>query len=508
MALTLVFVHGWSVTNLDTYGELPLRLKAEAAAAGIELTVQEIFLGSYISFHDEVRVPDISRAFRNAVQRELGYLLKNNSRFICITHSTGGPVIRDWWNRYYKGSADICPMSHLIMLAPANHGSALAQLGKGRISRLKSWWNDVEPGVGVLNWLCLGSHEAWELNRQWIEEGKNAIGEKGIFPFVITGQDIDRKFYDHLNPYTGELGSDGVVRVAAANLQSRLIRLEQPVPVKAPNGKLVTGDFEVVDDDVLEAVPTALRVVRNTSHSGDEMGIMKSVKKGMGQAGSEQVKAILDCIRVKNIADYEKVRKQFLDETTEVQKEELLEERDGGLFSHERYFIHDRFSMVIFRVHDHEGFPLTDFDLILTAGEDNDPNHLPEGFCEDRQKNAVSNDMVTYYFNYDIMKGCPAVYNKAGELIRDPIKGTTMLGLEIHPRPVNGFVRYIPCRIVASEKMLEMALEPNSTTLIDICLQRVVDSQVFRSAKLDSDTMPSGDDGDFSGLEPGIDFVV
>lgn len=504
MALTLVFVHGWSVTNLDTYGELPLRLKTEAAAAGIDLTVQEIFLGSYISFHDEVRVTDISRAFRNAVQKELAHL---KSRFICITHSTGGPVIRDWWNKYYKNSQDICPMSHLIMLAPANYGSALAQLGKGRLSRLKSWWNDIEPGVGVLNWLALGSHEAWELNTQWIEAGKDAIGEKGIFPFVITGQDIDRKFYDHLNPYTGELGSDGVVRVAAANLEGRLIRLVQPAPVRNANGELVTGDFEIVDDDVLEAVPTPLRVVRKTSHSGDEMGIMKSVRKTPGQEGSEKIKAILDCIRVKNAADYEKARTQFAGETAAVQAEELLEERDGGLFSHERYFIHDRFAMVIFRVHDHEGFPLTDFDLILTAGKDNDPNHLPEGFCEDRQKNSVSNDMVTYYFNYDIMKGCDAVYNKAGELIRDPIKGTDMLGLEIRPRPVNGFVRYIPCKIVASEKMLEMALVPNSTTLIDICLQRVVDSQVFRSEKLDGDVMPSEDDGDFSELEPGTDFI-
>jgi hypothetical protein len=506
MALTLVFVHGWSVTNLDTYGELPLRLKAEAAAKGIDITIEEIFLGSYISFHDEVRVTDISRAFQHAVNQQLGNLLKNKSRFMCITHSTGGPVIRDWWNKYYKNNKTICPMSHLIMLAPANYGSALAQLGKGRLSRLKSWWNDVEPGVGVLNWLCLGSHEAWELNTQWIEESKNAIGENGIFPFVITGQDIDRKFYDHLNPYTGELGSDGVVRVAAANLQGRMIKLVQPPPVKDANGKLVTGDFEVADD-VLEAAPSPLRVLHNTSHSGDEMGIMKSVKRIPGKdGGSEKIKAILDCIRVKTLADYENVRKQFAIETDTVQKDELLETHYDGIFSHERYFIHDRFSMVIFRVHDHEGFPLTDFDLILTAGKDNDPDHLPEGFCQDRQKNALNNDMVTYFFNYDIMKGCDAVYNEKKELIRDPIKGTDMLGLEIHPRPLNGFVRYIPCRIVANPQMLEMTLVPNSTTLIDICMQRVVDTQVFRSEKL-GDTMPSKDDGDFSDLEPGIDFV-
>ncbi|MDQ3112079.1 MAG: phospholipase [Bacteroidota bacterium] len=506
MALTLVFVHGWSATNLDTYGQLPLRLKAEAALSGIDISVKEIFLGSYISFHDEVRVNDISRAFKNAVQSELYPLLEKGSRFICITHSTGGPVVRDWWNKYYKESDDVCPMSHLIMLAPANYGSALAQLGKGRLSRLKSWWNGVEPGVGVLNWLALGSKEAWELNKSWIESDGSAIGEKGIFPFVITGQDIDRKFYDHLNPYTGELGSDGVVRAAAANLEGRIIKLAQPTPVKNEKGILTTGDFQVVDE-VKEGPESPFRVVHNKSHSGNEMGIMKSTKRAPAKDGSsETIKAIIDCIRVRSKDDYQKLYKQFAEETAQVQRDELVEVQDGGVFAQERYFIHDRFSMVIFRVHDHEGFPLTDFDLILTAGPESDPDHLPEGFCADRQKNALHHDMITYFFNYDVMKGAPPVFHN-GKEIRAAHKGSEMLGLEIRPRPERGFVRYIPCRIKASVEMLEKALVPNSTTLIDICLQRVVDKQVFRSSRLTGDDMPGPDEGEFSGLIPGADFI-
>src|SRR6185436_11614715 len=149
-AVTLVFVHGWSVTNLNTYGNLPARLRAEGKARGVDIQVEEIFLGRYISFHDEVRVADISRAFKTAIVDQLSHITAKGNRFICITHSTGGPVIRDWWNRYYKDKRGKCPMSHLIMLAPANFGSALAQLGKGVLSRLKSWWNGVEPGQGVL----------------------------------------------------------------------------------------------------------------------------------------------------------------------------------------------------------------------------------------------------------------------------------------------------------------------------------------------------------------------
>ena len=95
-----------------------------------------IYLGKYVSFRDEVRIPDISRAFDaalTAVLKEAGA----KRRFVCITHSTGGPVVRDWLDRSYVQSKRIaeCPISHLIMLAPANFGSALAQLGKTRLGR-------------------------------------------------------------------------------------------------------------------------------------------------------------------------------------------------------------------------------------------------------------------------------------------------------------------------------------------------------------------------------------
>src|SRR5687768_10249172 len=123
--LTVVLVHGWSVTNVDTYGGLPIRLRAEAARASIDIDVREIFLGKYISFHDEVRLRDIALAFQNAVEDVAPDAVAGKRRFVCITHSTGGPVIRDWWHRLYR-SARRCPMSHLVMLAPANYGSALA----------------------------------------------------------------------------------------------------------------------------------------------------------------------------------------------------------------------------------------------------------------------------------------------------------------------------------------------------------------------------------------------
>lgn len=501
----IVFVHGWSVTNTDTYGGLPARLRAEAAALGITVQIQDIFLGRYISFHDEVRVSDISRAFRAALADELTDVLQDGTRFVCITHSTGGPVVRDWWHRYYETdlNAGVCPMSHLVMLAPANYGSALAQLGKGRLSRLKSWFGGVEPGQGVLDWLELGSKEAWDLNSQWISSDGNQIGPKGIFPFVLTGQSIDRAFYDNLNTYTGETGSDGVVRVAAANLCGTYIKLQQEVPTLIPGKKGEYAAAMLNVEEIKQGPKTALRVIHGKAHSGKKMGIMFSVKETHDDSNSQEtVNAILACIQVQTEAQYGALCDQFRNETEQVQKNEVLEV-EQRLFRSDVRFIHDRYSMVIFRVHDDEGHPVSDFDLILTAGPDADPNHLPQGFFLDRQCNSINPETITYFFNRDVMKGAPAVVDTNGVVTREPLPGAEMLGFKIVARPDSGFVHYLPCEIKASAEMLESALHGNSTTLVDIVLRRVVRKNVFRVDKMTSGMKPVN----FEKTKPGEEVV-
>ncbi|MCA8976975.1 MAG: phospholipase [Planctomycetes bacterium] len=499
MEFTVVFVHGWSVTNTNTYGQLPQRLVDEATARGHVIKTRQIYLGRYISFHDEVEVADIARAFAKAVEEELDPA--SGKRFVCITHSTGGPVIREWWRRYHQGEgATLCPMSHLIMLAPANYGSALAVLGKGKLSRLKSWWDGVEPGQGVLDWLVLGSAEAWNLNEAWIKSKGRHLGPDGVFPFVITGQTIDRALYDHLNNYTGELGSDGVVRVAAANLQSNFVRLEQQAPVEVPGKAGVFHAPELEVAQVIAAPKTPLRIMAGKSHSGTTKGIMRSVKAAVGRkADAETVDAIFACMTVDSVAGYEAIADQFAAASAEVQSDELLEVERKRLWW-DSYFIHDRFSMVIFRITDHEGHPVTDFDLVLTAGEDSSPDHLPKGFFADRQLNPKSRNTVTYYLNHSIMAGCDPVLDTDDDgkpkEVRPRVVGATSLGFRVTARPDSGFAHYLPCSLTASADVLKKVVVPNATTMVDIVLQRVVGEGTFR---LDRGV----DSGSFKSTRPG-----
>jgi hypothetical protein len=494
----VVLVHGWSVTSTETYGQLPDRLEVEAAKSGdIDIDIKNIWLGKYVSFRDEVRVEDVARAFEAAIRRELGAELDAGRRFAAITHSTGGPVMRDWWNRFYasKPGAGPCPMSHLIMLAPANFGSALAQLGASAIGRLQSWFEGVQPGTGVLDWLELGSPESWRLNQTWAASQPTWIGAAPVFPFVLTGQSIDRKFYDHVNSYTGEIGSDGVVRVASANLNMVCARLVQSPPRLDPKAKKpqwIAPEL-VLDGKPTIAPRTALAVLPGFSHSGKEMGILRSIKRTGAHA---TVDAVLTCLRVKDAAGYSACCDAFDALTAKTQADELIEKEDGWF--HDAYFVHDRRTQLIVRLSDDHGYTLDNFDFLLLGPED-DPNHLPQGFFADRQRNRRNKGTVTYFLNYDVMHESGAVVAD-GRTLREASPGASELGFQVDPRPEDGFVHYLSAQFEASGQTLSDFVKPNQTLLLDVVLRRVVREGVFG---LDQERKPRK----FSGDPPGAPIV-
>ncbi len=464
MSRIVVLVHGWSVHNTDTYGGLADRLQSENQKNPVlDIDVKQIWLSKYVSFKDEVRLDDISLAFEYAIRKEFGNLLDGGAKLICITHSTGGPVIRNWQDKLYikKNKLSDCPLSHLIMLAPANFGSALAQLGKSRVSRLKSWFEGVEPGQGVLNWLELGSNDAWNLNKEWVCRSANEMMDtEKCFPFVITGQSIDRNFYDHVNSYTGELGSDGVVRLTAANLNAAYIKLVQS---ETPG----EGILEVKE---IKATPNiAFAIVKGKSHSGDKMGILRSIRNN--DQGHETVELILKCLLVKNKDAYVKICHEFALHNQRIELEELIETEEN-LFLPDKYFIHDKRSMVIIKVADEEGKDIGDFDIIFTGEHDN-PNLLPAGFLADRQRNSASKGTVTFFFNETIMNGSEEIIHD-GKKLRDKKQGVKEFGLIIDPHHHTGFAHYEKAYVKASADQLDHILRPHQTTMIEVVMKRVI----------------------------------
>lgn len=439
--MIVIFVHGWSVTDTGTYGRLPEALAAQAGDYGLEIEIKHIWLGKYISFHDEVSVADIARAFQAALQDQIpdGGAV---SEFSCITHSTGGPVVREWLQRFY-GAADLAqsPMRHLVMLAPANHGSALAALGKARLGRIKAWFNGIEPGQRVLDWLSLGSRQQINLARAYLDYKP---ADSGFYPFVLTGQSIDKKLYDFINSYLAEAGSDGVVRVAGANLNYTMIRL-----VETSAKETVFHGTEEMEVHLLAPdggperpmAPVALGVIPGASHSGKDKGIMRSVISSASK--KKQVAEILKCLQVSDKNAYLSREAELTALTNQTQKQT------------------SRYCMLVFVINDDQGDPVTDFDLFLLGGMDRDPGKLTKGFFVDRQQNATNPNHLVYYVNYD-------------KITRNQLHGFRVIA-----RPSQGFAFYHAVEYHSDGVDINSLLQPNETFYVEIVLHRCVDKNVF-----------------------------
>jgi hypothetical protein len=221
MPRQVAILHGWSDTSksfrplvsfLDKNGFKPVPL----------------WLGDYISLDDDVQIQDVAKRMEQVVENKMtNEGLK--APFDLIVHSTGGLVARQWLTSYY-GDGKNCPVKRLVMLAPANFGSKLAELGQSMLGRvIKGWNNWFHTGKEMLRALELASAYQWELAQRdlFVPEGESATaspyGKDGVWPFVIVGS---HPYNDKLRQIVNESGADGTVRVAAANLNARGVTID------------------------------------------------------------------------------------------------------------------------------------------------------------------------------------------------------------------------------------------------------------------------------------------
>lgn len=335
---------------------------------------------------------------------------------------------------------------------------ALAVIGKSRLGRIKAWFDGVEPGQGVLDWLCLGSEGACEL-----AERTTRYQMKGAryWPCVLSGESIDGSFYDFLNSYLVEKGSDGVVRLAAANMNYTYFRLDQR------GDAVIDGHFgraqalAVRPGLSIRPEPSPFAVIPAASHSGDGIGIMRSVT-AKNAAGKPVVEKILRCLAVNSADDYQTLTAAFASFTQDTQQTHASDQYDGAL---------RRFVMFVFRIKDDEGRVIQDYDLFL-LGNGFKPDTLPKGFFIDKQKNPHSQALV-YYLDYQ------------------RLSAASELGFHVHARPQFGlpgsgrseaFAGYMRAEFRLQAEQFARYVQPNETIYVDVTLKRCVDAQALRFA--------------------------
>ncbi|KAF1008541.1 MAG: hypothetical protein GAK28_00962 [Luteibacter sp.] len=474
---TLVFVHGWSVTDTSTYGDLPAALKQRAAQAGTALHIVDIRLSEYVTFDDAVTMDDIVRGFDHAL-RDLDL---PDGRFDCVTHSTGGPVVMAWLRaqRLAPTTHATAKARHVVMLAPAHFGSALAKLGKGVLGRLKAWFNGIEPGQRILDWLELGSPESLSLNLD-IVHGAD-LASQGTYLFNLIGDRPDRKLYDVINSYTGEDGSDGVVRLAAANLNATHLSL-----VQQASGPLLTAS-------VTRAPRTAFRLLPGLAHSGDTQGIMAAKPPA-----SITVETIMRCLAVDSSTAYAALCDAFATENAQ-RDASKVELEPAGIFP-PRVHIHDPRTLLIVRLRDDRGEAPANAQFQLTAGPDASPDHLPPGFMIDRQANGRDPATWTLFLNHAILAGDAAVPDPrdTSKILRGAMQAHSPYGARVQPADVSGLVRHLAAATATNQDLLA-SLRPHETTVVDVTLSRRVAEGVFRMTDRLSPE-------DFHHAEPGADL--
>ncbi|CAM5273423.1 phospholipase [Rhodanobacter lindaniclasticus] len=458
---TLVFVHGWSVTSTATYGQMPQLLQAGAAAAGLPLTLADIWLSEYVSFDDAVTMADLVRAFDHALRD----LHLRDASFACVTHSFGGPVVRAWLHaqRTRPTRCSTIKLTHLVMLAPANFGSALAQLGKGVLGKLKAWWHGVEPGQRLLDWMSLGSTASLALNLDTIHGTDPAAA--GQYQFVLTGDRPDRALYDYLVPYTGEDGSDGVVRIAAANLNARHAVLHW-------DGKSTTGDIDELALQLTRGPRFAFKIVAGAAHSGSDHGILRA-------AAPATVQDILRCLQVRSGDDYAALANAF--DAENAGRDAHRVELEPAAPYPDRVHIHDPRSQLIVRISDDSGEPLVGAGFLLTAGPQASPDLMPPGFMLDRQVNAQQRATTTLYLNHALLAGADRVNHpdNTRKTLRPATISHQPYGASVKPLDLAGLVHHALARSTAGDDLLAI-LGPHQTTVLDVVLSRKIHAGVFR----------------------------
>jgi hypothetical protein len=457
--MKLLFIHGWSVTSTTTYGDLPKVLQSNSPK-DLDLQIENIYLSEYISFHDEVTLEDIARAFDNARKEKI-----DDEKFACITHSTGGPVLRLWIDLYFKNNLESIPLTHLIMLAPANHGSPLAILGKSKVNRIRSWFKGIEAGVKILDWLQLGSQGQWHLNNSWLEYEYN---ENTFFPFVFSGEKIDEHFYDFINDYLVEKGSDGVIRLCGANMNYQTLYLEQkcdetPLSVHVNSHKTYTYPMQL-KQKIQPSSNCAFEIMPNASHSGDKYGIMESIK--IYRTVKPVVESIIKSLQVNTTNEYINLTNQMSLKNKKNQEGK------------------QKYIMLVFSVKDNYGNQIDDYDMLLLAGKNYEPSKLPKSFFIDKQKNRATGHLI-YYLNYNRLVS-----------IKD-----SKLGIRITARPSVGFSRYSPAEFRSEDLDIKEILKPNQTLMVDITLKRQISKNSFVLENI------SKIEKNFDSRDPSDDFI-
>ena len=488
----IVLIHGYSAESKSTaadaiesiYGSMPTALRSLYG----KNNVVEIDLSRWVSLEDGLHLDDISRAFDRALHSpEFAHLPVNG--FDVIIHSTGALVIRNWIRKF---SPRPSPLGNLIYLAGANLGSGWAHIGKGQLAK---WGRLVfqagtERGVRILDALELGAEEAIDLHLYFTEQENFPDRVFEVLEHIVIGSQADAHWYEAPLRYAKEDGSDGVIRVAASNLNFIYCQLGPTAEALALDWQAITTEVErhlarEGERSVLyekkrvslpgqagrPAIPVAIPY--RCAHSGDDMGVVTGTRcRAQVLRLIEQALASTDDTWQERLAFFEN------ETAATYEKVQTLQKPSWWKWSGDPRNQYDKHAQVIFRLRDQDGRPIKHFDIFFNSLEVDRKNSKPFGeLIEDKHLNRKSPNVITFYLRIE-------AFDKDQQQWLNQLDATGTTYLEITAtEPETDSIRYVPLRLRLNKTLLKKWIQPHRTTLFDVELLRMPGPDVFIMAK-------------------------
>jgi pimeloyl-ACP methyl ester carboxylesterase len=331
---TVIFVHGYSVRDLNSFNQLPALLEANGIAA------TSIYLAGFISLDDYLGCDDLAKALEDRIASLIGTHGVDLGKTILVAHSTGALVARRWIldRRAMKKAVPTTPtLSHFLSCAGANHGSTMAQLGRTELAYLfRTLTEGQSVGKRVLEDLDYGSEFLHTLNREWLEAWNDSDDALYADTFCFSMGGTDHSFWqNHLTWQSHESGSDGTVRISGANLNYRWISVPgenseyeletmvQQAPhliVELANEKYShtsqnapdTENLVIGAANTLDSIAHGFNNPATSLVSASTLGIVD----GVTTPGQRPYKALREAMNVETVADYATLAQTWDQETT------------------------------------------------------------------------------------------------------------------------------------------------------------------------------------------------
>lgn len=234
--MDVVIIHGYSSNAQSIRKSLGnALLQANANRGPRSIADLRLHYVDYVSLDDQVQLEDVAEALYIELHSK-GFLKGSGRTLRCVVHSTGGLVIRQmlkqysWLNIHER-------IASIVFLAPANFGSPLAHKGKSQLGRLKTFIADYmfgradyvselqfgEVGEQILTDLEMASPRQWDLSDYDLFHPVHGClyHPEGIHAVVFTGANNESpaKLIADLD------GTDGVIVTSGAGLNVRRLKL-------------------------------------------------------------------------------------------------------------------------------------------------------------------------------------------------------------------------------------------------------------------------------------------